>query len=222
MQQRPSIPIPPTTIPEKYHRYEKSPILPSVLTENETTVYKGRNPIHSSFNIKFNYTDTVWQKTWFPSAHPNDRREVSALSQTLDEMLRETGLDPDDRRMASPSAFSVAQIEREQEIYEIIMNEIVRQLYVESADRAVLLERVSKRYRNLFFRIPDLLLNMQSEIDSLVEANKSLRMLLDRLMKDKSTAETNINDEMLRLANLEEDNVNLTQQLLASETQCRE
>ena len=37
------ISVPPTRIPQKYHRYEKSPILPGVLTnETDVTVYRGK------------------------------------------------------------------------------------------------------------------------------------------------------------------------------------
>jgi hypothetical protein len=81
--------------------------------------------------------------------------------------------------------FNVNKIEKEQELYDIVMHEIVRQLYVECYERAILLERVVKRYRYLFYRVPELLANMHNEIDNLVEANKSLRMLLDRLVKEK-------------------------------------
>ena len=83
--------------------------------------------------------------------------------------------------------FNVNKIEKEQELYDIVMHELVRQLYVECLDRAVLLERVVKRYRYLFYRVPELLAKMHNEIDNLVEANKSLRMLLDRLVKEKRT-----------------------------------
>ncbi len=120
------------------------------------------------------------------------------------------------------SSFSVSQIQQEQDIYDIVLHEIVRQLYVESIERAQLLETVAKRYKHLFFRIPELLQQMQQEIDGLVDANKSLRMLLERLMKEKSTAETQLNEQMLRLASLEEDNDNLKRQLTESQSSAKE
>jgi hypothetical protein len=208
--------IPPTRIPEKYKRYEKSPILPAVASELETTVYH----------------DNAWHKSWFPSSFPGDRREVLALTETMDQMLQvsniitldvdfsfqEIGVSVDEDSVANTTtSFSVSQIEQEQEIYDIILHEIVRQLYVECVDRAVLLERVSKRYTNLFYRVPELLSQMQHEIDGLFEANKSLRMLGERIQKEKSSAETQLNEEMLRLASLEEENDLLGRQLEESQ-----
>lgn len=57
---------------------------------------------------------------------------------------------------------------------------------MECADRGKLLDVVSKRYKRLFARIPSILSELQQEIDGLVDANKSLRMLLERLMEEKS------------------------------------
>lgn len=57
---------------------------------------------------------------------------------------------------------------------------------VECADRGTLLDKVSRRYRRLFARIPNVLSELQQEIDGLVDANKSLRMLLERLMEEKT------------------------------------
>lgn len=81
----------------------------------------------------------------------------------------------------------VAQIEKEQQVYDIVLQELIRQVYVECADRGILLDQVSQQYRSLFSRVPTLLSQMQEEIDSLLDANKSLRMLLEKLMEEKST-----------------------------------
>jgi hypothetical protein len=43
------------------------------------------------------------------------------------------------------SAHQIEKIENEQKIYDMILHEIIRQVYVECADRGTLLERVSKR-----------------------------------------------------------------------------
>jgi hypothetical protein len=83
---------------------------------------------------------------------------------------------------------ATATIEKEQQIYDIILHELIRQVYVECADRGVLLEHVSKRYRSLFRKIPALLSQMQDQIDNLTGANKSLRMVLERLMEEKNSS----------------------------------
>jgi hypothetical protein len=134
--------------------------------------------------MQLHFEDNVWERKWFPSNRPTDRREVLQLAQTMELMLQ-------DQVSAASEISSVLQIEREQKVYDIVLHELIRQVYVECSDRGILLDRVSKRYRNLFRRIPSLLVQMQEQIDSLSDANKSLRMLLERLMEEKSSSGTN-------------------------------
>jgi len=97
-------------------------------------------------------------------------------------------------------------IEKEQQVYDIILHEIIRQVSVECADRGALLDNVSRRYRRLFARIPGILAELQQEIDGLVDANKSLRMLLERLMEEKSVIESLLNDTRSKDDSLAEQN----------------
>lgn len=57
---------------------------------------------------------------------------------------------------------------------------------MECSDRGILLEKVSNRYKELFSKVPELLSEMKSERDSLTDANKSLSILLERLMEEKT------------------------------------
>ena len=123
--------------------------------------------------------DNVWYRTWFPSNKPKDRREVVALAQTFDQMLL-------DIAQQDHYSMSVSRIDKEQKVYEIVLNEIIRQVYVECSDRGVLLEKVANRYGELFSRVPELLSSFKNERDNLVESNRSLSLLLEKLMEDKT------------------------------------
>jgi len=158
--------IPVSTIPAKYHQKEKSPILPAVSSKGDEIL---------------EYKDNIWYKTWFPSNRPKDRREVLQLAQTFETMMQEIAAEGDS---------SVSQIDREQRVYDIVLNELIRQVYVECSDRGILLEKVSTRYKELFSRVPELLLAMKNERDNLNEANKSLSILLEKLMEEKTGIET--------------------------------
>lgn len=54
-----------------------------------------------------------------------------------------------------------AQIDKEQRVYDIVLNEVIRQVYVECFDRGVILEKVSNKYRELFSRVPQLVSSMK-------------------------------------------------------------
>ena len=62
---------------------------------------------------------------------------------------------------------------------------------------------------------------MQSEIDALMDANKSLRVLLEKLMKEKSTTEADLHSYMTRLGQTEDENNKLRKQLVESLSQAR-
>ncbi len=70
---KPMTNIPPTRVPEKYHIYEKSPLLPAVISSDQDAAFFAANS---------------WQRSSFPSMSPSDRREVKALGQTMDLMLQ--------------------------------------------------------------------------------------------------------------------------------------
>jgi hypothetical protein len=78
------------------------------------------------------------------------------------------------------------RMEKEQKIYDIVLHEIIRQVFVECQDRGVLLEKVTKRYRNLFDNIPTTINHMQQETENLTRANNSLIAFLEGLMEEKS------------------------------------
>ncbi|PRP89709.1 axonemal dynein light chain domain-containing protein 1-like [Planoprotostelium fungivorum] len=175
--------IPPSKIPEKYHKVDRYPV----------------QPLQSKDRMEsFEYSDNMWSKTWFPSSKPVDRREVQQLSITFDEMLHDLDLEKGEKKLETTQV-----IEREQQVFDILLNEIIRQVYVECADRGALLHKVSTRYKDLFTKVPSLLAQMQDEADTLMDANKSLRMLLEKLMEEKEASDLRLEDQNSTLEHLQ-------------------
>ncbi len=64
---------------------------------------------------------------WNPADRPNDKKEVVLLSQALDNLLLEIGIDPnEEQKSGSMEHFSVVKIEHEQKIYDTVLNDIIR------------------------------------------------------------------------------------------------
>lgn len=68
-------------------------------------------------------------------------------------------------------------IEQEQQVYDMVLHEIIRQVYVGCADRAVLLERVSRRYRRLFSSVPGILSDMQQVLSNNYMHSQSRKLM---------------------------------------------
>lgn len=103
--------------------------------------------------------DGEWNRTWFPSTYPRDRREVLQLADTFEKMLQEVQYESE----------PAAQLDKEQRVYDIVLNEVIRQVYVECFDRGVILEKVSNKYRELFSRVPQLVSSMKQVIEILID-----------------------------------------------------
>lgn len=68
-----------------------------------------------------------WTRIWNTADRPNDKKEVAVLSQQLDHMLQEIGINPNEESHTGPDDnFSVSKIEQEQKIYDTILTEIIR------------------------------------------------------------------------------------------------
>jgi hypothetical protein len=67
-----------------------------------------------------------WQRVWNPADRPNDKKEVASLSQALDQMLIDIGINPNDESHNDSNEFSVSKIEQEQKIYDSMLNDITR------------------------------------------------------------------------------------------------
>ncbi|XP_069088202.1 axonemal dynein light chain domain-containing protein 1 isoform X2 [Pleurodeles waltl] len=92
----------------------------------------------------------------FPSMKPNSRAEVLQLMKVMDTMLEKAGVDAEGLGESGPTQMHnlLELLKAEQNIYNIVFHELIRQVSVECVERGELLSRIRQRYVNLLDRIP--------------------------------------------------------------------
>ncbi|NWJ04134.1 AXDN1 protein, partial [Crypturellus undulatus] len=87
---------------------------------------------------------------------PSGRLEVVQLMETMDSMLEKAGVDNKLIGISGPSQLhNVLELMRtEQNIYNIVFHELIRQVSVDCAERGQLLSKLRQRYVRLLERIP--------------------------------------------------------------------
>lgn len=165
--------IPATLIPKEYH-IVKHPGVMGLEFHDDSYSAKPANHDH--------------HMTIFPSMRPAGRHEVMALKHTMDAMLEQAGVS----RMQSDSDFNgptnmhnlLELVQKEQDIYNIVFHELIRQVSVHCAERGELLAELRMRYSNLLDRIPRQVKDLHNE----VIAQRALdRQLTSELKKFKAT-----------------------------------
>ncbi|XP_053519703.1 axonemal dynein light chain domain-containing protein 1 [Artibeus jamaicensis] len=89
----------------------------------------------------------------FPSMKPNRRAEVIQLSDVMDTMLERAGVE--DRDYTGPTKMHklLHILRQEQNIYNTVFHELIRQVSVDCADRGELLSKIRERYVQLLDQI---------------------------------------------------------------------
>ncbi|XP_042317322.1 axonemal dynein light chain domain-containing protein 1 isoform X2 [Sceloporus undulatus] len=102
----------------------------------------------------------------FPSMKPSGRLEVLQLMKVMDTMLEKAGTDNEDIGVTGLSQMhNVLEVLKvEQNIYNIVFHEIIRQVSVECAERGELLSKLRQRYVELLERIPRQMKNLYKEM----------------------------------------------------------
>ncbi|NXU58825.1 AXDN1 protein, partial [Turnix velox] len=92
----------------------------------------------------------------FPSLKPSGRLEVIQLMEAMDSMLEKAGVDKL-IRVTGPSQLhnALELMKAEQNIYNIVFHELIRQVSVECVERGQLLSKLRQRYVGLMDRIPE-------------------------------------------------------------------
>ncbi|XP_025025117.1 axonemal dynein light chain domain-containing protein 1 [Python bivittatus] len=102
----------------------------------------------------------------FPSMKPSGRLEVLQLMKVMDTMLEKAGTNDEDVGVTGlsqmHSALEVLKVE--QNIYNIVFHEIIRQVSVDCAERGELLSKLRQRYVGLLERIPRQMRNLYKEM----------------------------------------------------------
>ncbi|XP_071802778.1 axonemal dynein light chain domain-containing protein 1-like isoform X1 [Asterias amurensis] len=138
--------------------------------------------------------DTEQNQISFPSMKPASRYEVLQLKETLDLMLKKTGIDDEEIEIKGPTQMHnlLELIKKEQNIYNLIFHELIRQVSVECAERGELLANLRQRYSKLLDKVPRQVKSLHQE----VMAQRALdRRLTEELFRFK-TSISDLTDEL--------------------------
>ncbi|NXK26079.1 AXDN1 protein, partial [Arenaria interpres] len=92
----------------------------------------------------------------FPSMKPSGRLEVIQLMEVMDSMLEKAGVDKLIRVTGPLQLHNVLELMKaEQNIYNIVFHELIRQVSVDCTERGQLLSKLRQRYVGLLERIPE-------------------------------------------------------------------
>lgn len=166
-----AIRLPDTLIPEEYHVVKNKGVM-------------GLEYYEDNFGTQPN--DHEAHLVMFPSMNPTSRYEVVQLKKTLQMMLEKAGLTDDDFELKGPTQMHnlLEIIKKEQNIYNIIFHELIRQASVECLERGELLSEIRTRYNTLINKIPRQIKGLHEE----VLAQRALdRRLTEELMRFKTT-----------------------------------
>ena len=130
--------------------------------------------------------DHTFHLTSFPSLKPTGRHEVLQLGHTMDAMLKRIGADELNLKGPTQLHNLLEIIKKEQDIYNIIFHEIIRQVTVECKERGEILAKLRERYANLFARVPREIKSLHEEIIAQRTLDKKLT---DELLQFKATIE---------------------------------
>ncbi|KAK7095467.1 axonemal dynein light chain domain-containing protein 1-like [Littorina saxatilis] len=121
----------------------------------------------------------------FPSMKPSSRYEVVQLKKTMGDMLDKVGFNElTDIKGPTQMHNLLELIKKEQNIYNIVFHELIRQTSVECAERGELLADLRNHYSMLLGRVPQQIMSLHEE----VMAQRALdRRLTDELMRFKNT-----------------------------------
>ncbi|NXT32816.1 AXDN1 protein, partial [Pelecanoides urinatrix] len=94
----------------------------------------------------------------FPSMKPSGRLEVIQLMEVMDSMLEKAGVDKLIRVTGPSQLHNLLELMKaEQNIYNIVFHELIRQVSVDCVERGQLLSKLRQRYVGLLERVPELM-----------------------------------------------------------------
>merc|ERR1712168_732207 len=176
---------PTTLIPEDYQigRSERVAGLNIRPSHYSTQLAEGKASIDGSLRV-------------FPSLHPNRRYEVKQLDKAFESMMDELGIrEPEEGPSQMYNLMEI--VKKEQNIYDSIFYEIIRQVTVQCKERGALLSKLRQRYADLMARIPRQINSLNNGLIAQRELGKKLTSELLRfkefiriLTKELSTVKT--------------------------------
>lgn len=163
--------------------------LPDTLIPNEYHIVKNKGVIGIQYH-EDKYSNQVVDHekhlVVFPSMKPTSRFEVVQLKNTMEEMLEKAGINDMDIEIKGPTQMHnlLELIKKEQNIYNVVFHELIRQASIECVERGELLADLRSKYSSLLCRVPQQIKSLHEE----VMAQRALdRRLTEELMRFKST-----------------------------------
>ncbi|XP_061169866.1 axonemal dynein light chain domain-containing protein 1-like isoform X2 [Saccostrea echinata] len=170
-KQRKPLELPDTLIPEEYHIIKNKGVMGIEFHEDK---YSNQVEDHEKHLIVF------------PSMKPSSRFEVVQLKNTMDRMLDKAGVYDTDSEIRGPTQMHnlLELIKKEQNIYNTVFHEVIRQVSIECVDRGELLANLRQKYSDLLNKVPQQIKSLHEE----VMAQRALdRRLTEELMRFKGT-----------------------------------
>ncbi|NXV13726.1 AXDN1 protein, partial [Cepphus grylle] len=137
----PRVTLADTVVPKEFHIVKNRGVLPLKYFDGKyTTLLEDREK----------------KLRLFPSMKPSGRLEVIQLMEVMDSMMEKAGVDKL-IRVTGPSQLhnALELMKAEQNIYNIVFHELIRQVSVDCMERGQLLSKLRQRYVGLMERIPE-------------------------------------------------------------------
>uniref|UniRef100_A0A8C4KBA8 AXDN1 protein n=1 Tax=Dromaius novaehollandiae TaxID=8790 RepID=A0A8C4KBA8_DRONO len=138
-------------VPEEFHIVKNRGVLPlKYFDDKYTTLLEDREK----------------KLRLFPSMKPSGRLEVVQLMEAMDSMLEKAGVDNKLIGITGPlQLHNVLELMKaEQNIYNIVFHELIRQVSVDCVERGQLLSKLRQRYVSLLERIPQQMKTLYKEM----------------------------------------------------------
>ncbi|UJR32073.1 hypothetical protein I4U23_019541 [Adineta vaga] len=135
----PNIVLPESIVPQEFRLVKNIGVAPLEVYDDKNTTITEEHLHHI---------------TVFPSLKPVSRAEVLKLRHTMDALLERITIEDNDLQGQTQLHNLLELIKEEQNIYNIVFHEIIRQVSVECKERGELLGKLRERYSSLLSRVP--------------------------------------------------------------------
>ncbi|XP_065068274.1 axonemal dynein light chain domain-containing protein 1-like isoform X3 [Rhopilema esculentum] len=164
--------IPETLVPTEFHIVKNPGVMGLEIHEGKFTTTMDNHEKHL---------------TLFPSMKPSGRQEAVLLKKTMNELLQRVGVEEIKKDKDQPTQIHslLDLVKQEQNIYNLVFNEVIRQVSIECVERGELLADLRKRYASLLDKVP-------RHVKSLHEEVLAQRALDRRLTEELTRFKTSI------------------------------
>ncbi|KAG7230613.1 hypothetical protein INR49_025330 [Caranx melampygus] len=148
---------------------------------------------------------------------PSGRLEVVLLMRMMDDMLEKAGVDQQTEELTQLSQMEglLELVQIEQNIYNIVFHELIRQVSVGCVERGQLLAKLRQRYQSLLERIPRRLKTLHTEL-------VAQRALDRRLTEEINHIKTSIQQLSTELSKIRDHDASVSQQAKRAHCQLAE